>query len=145
MVMNTRVFALTQMSCKSELMSYFEVASWPLCTAFQLDELVFVNVSEGSHYPPEFAVIQAGQHLANLPLARLSRQAVSERIDRLLADTESLSPTVCFTFEPADHHRCTLCADWVWGNRFRTDSALKIASGSLSPFPKCNSDLRRTT
>ena len=87
------------------------MASWPLCTAFQLDELVFANISEGPNGPPEFAVLRWGKHIATLALARLSHQIVSQRLDQLFEDTESLIRKVSVTLEPAEHHRCSLCAE----------------------------------
>lgn len=109
MIREDRVFALTTVASKAELLARFGAAAWPLCTAFRLGELVFANSSRTADGAPEFAVIQAGQQIASLPLARMSRQEVSTTLDRLFGGGGKAAEAVVLRTEPATDHYCPLC------------------------------------
>ena len=104
-----RVFALTPIEGKAELLAHFGVAAWPLCTAFEFGELIFANCSRTRAGVPEFAVIREQEQIAHLPLARMSRQEVSTTLDSLLAGAGRALGSVALSTELAVHHHCALC------------------------------------
>ena len=113
MVGEDRVFALTQVGSKAELLAVFGVAAWPLCTAFQFGELIFANSSRTSSGVPDFAVIRGQQQIARLPLSRMSRQKVATTLEGILAGDGRALEAVALTTEPAVDHSCTLCQEHV--------------------------------
>ena len=108
-----RTFALTTVACKSELLAYFGAASWPHCTALQLDALMFVSRCRPAGMTPSFAVIREGRHIATLPLAQMSRREVSAVLDDLMAGGGSELGVLQLETEPADHHVCEYCQPQV--------------------------------
>src|SRR5687768_15877742 len=106
-----RVFALTPIEGKAELLAHFGVAAWPLCTAFEYGELILGNRRRTTAGVPEVAVIREQEQIARLPLARMSRQELSTTLNSLLAGAGGALESVALSTELAVHHHSPLCRE----------------------------------
>lgn len=109
MVAEDRVYALTVVSSKEELLERFSMSSWSLCTAFQLGDLVFANSSRAASGTQEFAVIYDDQQIESLPISRMTPHELSTSLDWLVHGGETFLGVVDLHTEPAAGHTCSMC------------------------------------
>ncbi len=110
MLLEDRKFGVAKVSSKQELLARLSSGPWPLCTAFQLDDLVFVNSSREYRANQEFSVIDGDQLIEVLQVDAMPRQALNQALEWLMAGGGTFMDVVEPVLEPADHHDCPQCS-----------------------------------
>lgn len=109
MIFENRKFGVVKVSSKQELQTRLSSGLWPLCTAFQLGDLVFANSSQPGHVRQEFSVLYDDQLIEVLPVSTMTPQELHTALEWLIAGGETFMGIVEPMLEPADRHRCALC------------------------------------
>ncbi|ETX01031.1 MAG: hypothetical protein ETSY1_09020 [Candidatus Entotheonella factor] len=109
MIHEDRKFGVIEVASKQELRTRLSSGPWPLCTAFQLGDLVFANSSRQGQKHQEFSVIHNDQLIEVLSVNTMTPQALDMALEWLIEGGETFMGIVEPVLEPHDSHHCSLC------------------------------------
>jgi len=110
MIHGNRRFGVYEVASVGELVENFTQHTWTLCTAFSLENLLFLNDSFSEDSAQEYAVVRDGRQIESLTVSWMSRAEAHNTIDAVLHGSEVDYGPVSPTLEDADDHTCPLCA-----------------------------------
>ena len=110
MIHGNRRFGVYEVASVGELVENFTQHTWALCTAFSLENLLFLNDSFSEDSAQEYAVVRDGRQIESLTVSWMSRAEAHNTIDAVLHGSEVDYGPVSPTLEDADDHTCPLCA-----------------------------------
>ncbi len=109
MMREDRQFGMIEVASKQDLQTRLLSGPWPLCTAFQLGDLVFVNSSKEGQEAQAFSVIHEDQLIEVLQVNTMTEQELAMALDWLVAGGGTFMGIVEPMLEPAGEHHCSRC------------------------------------
>jgi hypothetical protein len=103
-------FGVYEVASVGELVENFTQHTWTLCTAFSLENLLFLNDSLSEDGAQEYAVVRDGRQIESITVSWMSRAEAHNTLDWLLRGGGEDYGPVSPTLEAAEDHHCPLCA-----------------------------------
>ena len=109
MIHTSRLYAVSEVDSAEDLASKLTTMSWTLCTAFELEGLLFANDAFSEDGAQEYAVVRGGRQVDSVTFSWCTTERALAIIAELLSGAGEDLGSVELRLERRDH-RCPLCA-----------------------------------